>query len=358
MDILEQCSNLENDSIIAEYVWLDGYYSLRSKIRVLDRGMYSIDNMPIWNYDGSSTKQGSAEQSEVILRPVQLYQNPFHKGGYLVLCETYIQGSDGVIQPHPTNRRYKAMTLFEQEYTDNYQPWFGLEQEYYLFDNDGKPFGNAKPKPQGFYYCGNNPEYMKGRQIVEAHLKACLYAGLKVSGVNAEVGPSQWEYQIGPVTGIAAADQLWISRYIMQRIVEQAGCRFELHPKPLGYDWAGSGCHINFSTVQMRHPGGYFEIERVISNLNSNHDTFIKVCGEDSDKRLTGDHETAMISNFSCAIGSRTSSIRIPKETYLKQCGYFEDRRPSSNIDPYLVCPIYMAAVVKQEASDEELLDE
>ncbi len=54
-----------------------------------------------------------------------------------------------------------------------------------------------------------------GRSFVDAHYKACLYAGIKVSGVNAEVMPSQWEFQVGPVEGIAMGDQLWIARWIM-----------------------------------------------------------------------------------------------------------------------------------------------
>ena len=48
----------------------------------------------------------------------------------------------------------------------------------------------------------------------EAHYKACLYAGLKISGSNAEVMPSQWEYQIGPCFGIDIGDQVWVARYV------------------------------------------------------------------------------------------------------------------------------------------------
>lgn len=32
---------------------------------------------------------------------------------------------------------------------------------------------------------------MYGRDIVESHYKACLYAGVKICGTNAEVMPSQ-----------------------------------------------------------------------------------------------------------------------------------------------------------------------
>ena len=333
------------DGILAEYIWIDGIGELRSKIKVLDSGFFSAENMPVWNFDGSSTKQGSTENSEVVLRPVQVYKDPFHKGGLLVLCETYIQDDAGMIHPHPSNMRYKSQAIFK--YSNYYKPWYGIEQEYFILESDTKkPFKNDDPpKAQGKYYCGTDPSYVKGRSFAEEHLHACLYAGLKMSGMNAKVGPSQWEYQIGPVEGIEAADQLWVSRYILQRLAEEK-VDISFHPKPIGEDWAGSGCHTNFSTIQMRMPGGYTAILDSIENLRATHKEFIQVCGEDSNKRLTGDHETAMISTFNWGIASRNTSVRIPKETYIKQCGYFEDRRPSANMDPYRVCSHLLSSVI------------
>nr|QBK87321.1 MAG: glutamine synthetase, catalytic domain [Marseillevirus LCMAC201] len=322
---------------IAEYIWIDGYGELRSKIKVLDSKDYSVENMPIWNFDGSATRQGTVENSEVILRPVEMYQNPFHQGGYLVMCETYTQ-SDKSLSAHQSNNRFRTLEYFQ--YSDYYQPWYGIEQEYYIIEQNSN---DQYEKQQGKYYCGIN---IKGRAVAEAHMHACLTAGLKISGINAEVGPTQWEYQIGPVKGIEAADQLWISRYILQRIAEEHKVSVTFHPKPIGEEWPGSGCHVNFSTVQMRLPQGYQEIIRVIEKLNTTHDKYIQACGEDSQKRLTGDHTTAMLSSFSWGIGSRNTSIRIPKETFIKQCGYFEDRRPSSNMDPYTVCGLLLEAVL------------
>ncbi len=322
--------------IITEYIWIDGNGELRSKIKVLDSKDYSVENMPIWNFNGSSTRQGTVINSEVILRPVEIYRNPFHKNGYLVMCETYIQSDKGKLIAHQSNNRFRALEYFQ--YSDYYQPWYGIEQEYYILEQDSN-----EPKPQGKYYCGIN---IKGRTVAEAHLDACLTAGLKISGINAEVGPTQWEYQIGPVEGIEAADQLWISRYILQRIAEEHKVSVTFHPKPIGEEWAGSGCHVNFSTIQMRLPQGYQEIIRVIEKLNTTHDKYIQACGEDSKQRLNGDHTTAMLLSFSWGIGSRNTSIRIPKETFIKQCGYFEDRRPSSNMDPYTICGLLLESVL------------
>ncbi|KAH8947604.1 hypothetical protein BDL97_11G051300 [Sphagnum fallax] len=69
--------------------------------------------------------------------------------------------------------------------------------------------------PQGPYYCGTGVDKAWGCDIVNAHYKACLYAGIQISGINGEVMPGQWEFQVGPSIGIVAADQLWAARYIL-----------------------------------------------------------------------------------------------------------------------------------------------
>ncbi len=333
------------NKIIAEYVWLDGYGGLRSKIRVLKSTNYSVETIPVWNFDGSSTKQAPTQNSEVILRPIQLYRNPFHRPGYLVLCETYAQDDSGRIHAISSNERYQALKYFQT--AEYFKPQFCIEQEYYILDAEGNPFENSNdPKEsQNTHYCGTKE--IHGRAFAEEHMKACLYAGLKVAGINAAVGPSQWEYQIGPVEGIEAADQLWIARYIMQRIAEQTGLTISYHPKPLEDDLPGSGAHVNFSTIQMRLPGGYSLITDAINKLKESHDTFVQNCGEYSAKRMSGEHETSLFNCFSWGIGSRDTSIRIPKETVNKKCGYFEDRRPSANMDPYIICGRILETISK-----------
>lgn len=71
------------------------------------------------------------------------------------------------------------------------------------------------PAPQGPYYCGVGAGKVVQRDIVEAHYKACLYAGINISGTNAEVMPAQWEFQVGPCEGIEMGDQLWVARFLL-----------------------------------------------------------------------------------------------------------------------------------------------
>lgn len=114
---------------------------------------------------------------------------------------------------------------------------FGLEQEYTLFNLDNTtPLGwpaNGYPLPQGPYYCGAGADRVFGRAVPEAHYRACLYAGIPISGINAEVMPGQWEYQIGPAVGINAGDDVWIARYLLDRVCEDFGVMASIHPKPI-----------------------------------------------------------------------------------------------------------------------------
>ena len=207
----------------------------------------------------------------------------------------------------------------------------------------GWPKGGFPDRPQGPYYCSIGTENAYGRAVCEAHYKCCMYAGINISGINGEVMPGQWEYQVGPCTGIDSPDQLIISRYLLIRVCEQFGVVVSFDPKPIPGDWNGAGCHTNVSTNEMRAPGGYDKILVAMERLGApgKQDEHIKAYdisgGEDNKRRLTGAHETAPITKFSYGVANRGCSVRIPRMTEKEKCGYFEDRRPASNMDPYVV---------------------
>lgn len=340
--------------ILAEYVWVDAKGECRSKTRTLPAcDMESIE-CPKWNFDGSSTDQAPGDDSEVIMHPCRVFKDPFRIrddefDNILVMCDCYTPAGEAI----PTNQRFKAMKSFDGH--DDEVVWFGCEQEFTLINLDEKtPFGfplDAMPKrAQGPYYCSVGPENNFGRGITEAAYKACIYAGIAISGCNGEVMPGQQEYQVGPCVGIDSGDQVMMSRYILQRVCEdfQVFCTF--HPKPMKGDWNGAGMHTNVSTKAMREDGGLEVIKQAIYKLGAKHAEHIKVYGEDNEQRLTGKHETASMEKFSYGVANRGASIRIGRETWNDGKGYFEDRRPSSNCDPYIVTGKIMETIMGPEA--------
>jgi glutamine synthetase len=330
-----------NITTFVEYVWIGGgNNALRGKTKVVNGEVNAVSDLSDWNFDGSSTEQAQGTDSEVIIKPRALFNDPFrglhHK---IVLCDTYSPKGDAL----PNNHRQWANEIFNQKLGE--EPWFGLEQEYFLMDpKTNLPLGFGEEKSQGQFYCSAGAENAFGRNIVEQHLTACVHAGIKISGVNAEVAPGQWEFQIGPCVGIEQGDHLWMARYLLQRVAEIYKVSVDIEPKPIKGDWNGSGCHTNYSTKNMREGTdsntGLDYINDAIDKLSLKHDAHMAVYGSGNEQRMTGEHETASFDKFSSGIANRGASVRIGNENYNNQKGYFEDRRPSSNCDPYLVTGI------------------
>lgn len=342
--ILERYRNLEtpSDRVQATYLWIDGTgENIRLKDRVLDKIPTGVEDLPNWQYDGSSTYQAVGENSDTTLVPRAIYKDPFKPGknDIIVMCDTYL--ADGSAT---TSNKRAALQAAIEKVTDH-EPWFGIEQEYTLLDVDGRPFGwpaNGYPAPQGPYYCAVGADRVYARDLVEAHTIACLYAGIDFAGTNAEVMPAQWEYQVGPSLGLKASDDLWVSRYILHRIAEEFGVVVTFDPKPMEGHWNGAGAHTNFSTKAMRADGGMKAIEEAINKLSKQHQRHIKAYdpkeGKDNERRLVGRLETSSIDKFSWGVANRAVSVRVPRGVATAGKGYFEDRRPSSNCDPYAVC--------------------
>jgi glutamine synthetase len=322
-------------SIRAEYIWIDGTEPtarLRSKTKVIDSAK-DLKDLPIWGFDGSSTNQAPGSNSDCVLKPVFVCPDPI-RGGDDVLVMAEVLLTD--LTPHPTNTR-ALLTDVAGRYADQ-DPWFGIEQEYTFFKAGrplGFPDGGGFPAPQGFYYCGVGADEVFGRPVVEAHLDNCIKAGLSISGINAEVMPGQWEFQVGPLGPLDVSDQLWMARWLLYRTAEDFGIAATLDPKPVKGDWNGAGAHTNFSTKAMRE--NYDAIITACEALGKRADEHVANYGADIEHRLTGLHETAPWTEFSYGVSNRGASVRIPWQTEVDQKGYIEDRRPNANCDPYVV---------------------
>ena len=321
-----------------EYVWLDGYQpvpNLRGKTRIATSRPGSLSDCPEWSFDGSSTQQAEGSSSDCLLKPIGLYPDVLRgDDSYIVLNE--VLNTDGT--PHPSNMRATII--------DDPDAWFGLEQEYFLFQNK-RPLGwprDGFPNPQGEYYTGVGFANVGGlaRDIVEEHLDACLAAGINPEGgpvINAEVAKGQWEFQLFAKGSRKCADDMWVARYLLLRLCEKFEVDVEWHCKPFLGDWNGSGMHCNFSTKYIREVGGKEYFLALMDAFEENKDEHIAAYGPHNEMRLTGLHETQSIEKFSWGIADRGASIRVSKKFVDDGYkGYLEDRRPNSQGDPYQIC--------------------
>ncbi len=369
----------------AEYIWYDGnegkpekgmvFNEMRSKTKCIPKPITSMNaaDFPSWSFDGSSTGQaegnnsGTYESSAIhhlihppihppihvspqthsspqhcqlpdcILRPCFICPDPIRGGDdVLVMCDVL----DPTGKPHVSNTRAMLEAIINDTVKAE-KPLFGFEQEYTMLSKGGAtPYGwplGGYPAPQGPFYCGVGNESVYGRELAEAHMDACIKAGLTISGINAEVMPGQWEFQIGPTGALETGDMVMVARWLLHRLGEEFGIISTFHPKPIKGDWNGAGAHTNYSTESMRRDGGMKAIEAAIERLSKCHPEHISQYGSGNEERLTGAHETCDIDTFRFGVADRGSSIRIPLPVQLANKGYLEDRRPSANVDPYVV---------------------
>ena len=336
-----------SDFKLAEYIWLDGAVPtrhMRSKARVINFDSEpKIEDFPEWSFDGSSTNQAHGDDSDCILKPVTFVKDPIRgEGNYLVMCEVFNPDDT----PHESNSRAQLRAVLDAGAAKQ-DPWCGFEQEYTFFKGR-QPLGwpeHGFPGPQGPYYCGVGSDEVFGREVVEDHAQLCLDAGLLFYGINAEVMPGQWEFQIGyrgddseDASAMTAADHVWLGRWLLCRVAEEYGVTVTFDNKPAKGDWNGAGMHTNFSTKDTRDKlKGREAIKAATEALSKNHADHIVLYGAGLGDRLTGLHETCDINTFKVGDADRGCSIRIPKPVAIKGYGYFEDRRPGANADPYLV---------------------
>ena len=89
--------------------------------------------------------------------------------------------------------------LYESKQTKNkYKPWFGIEQEYFIFTNEEtyKEYKENTEYYDGYHYCGCGRSAVIGREIAEEHLDSCMKAGIHICGINGEVARAQWNFKL------------------------------------------------------------------------------------------------------------------------------------------------------------------
>lgn len=335
-----------------DYVWVDGTgENVRSKARTIEFIPDNHKEVPVWGSDGKASMLPVPKESDVLLVPVAIYNDPFRRGNNkLVLCDTYEYDGKAL----PTNHR-KSFCDALNKVCDQEIMW-GLEQQYMVMDMDERPFGwpvmLGEPRKHMGYYCSVGGNKVYGREIAESHYRACLYAGVQIASIHPDAIPGQWEFQIGVSPGIKGPDDLWMARYILGRISEEYGTHICYHPKRYE-NLSGSSCHVNFSTKATRKDNGLSTLQEYMQKLSKRHDEHLKKYdpygGEQNKRRLTGKDGASAADTFSSGVGDKNLSVRITKESETKKKGYVEDRRPAANGDPYAVCDMIVRTCLLDE---------
>ncbi len=188
-------------------------------------GGFSLKSFPDWSFDGSSTDQADADNSDLMLKPIRVYNHPLQfscQHNFIVLCEVSNQSGE---KAHEENGRFNLRQVLANSPNENHL--VGLEQEYtFMIAEKHKTRPGYYPYPdvicpeeQGQYYCGVGPANALYREIAEDHLANCIHAGINVTGINAEVMPGQWEFQVSG-DPLKAADDLYVGRFLLQRLCE------------------------------------------------------------------------------------------------------------------------------------------
>lgn len=354
----EQTEPNNHPKIVAtlEYVWQDAKGGIRSKTRQVPFSQgadLGPGNVPEWSFDGSSTGQALGTDSDCTLRPVKVIPDVgrLPQGScFIVLCDVLGLGT-----------REGAVKVFN-EYADE-KPIVGFEQEYVIKNIGGNLIGwpdNGFPAAQGPFYCSVGGDVAYGRKVAELHRLACLGAGLHYHGMNAEVMPGQWEFQIGirdtsevdSTTILELCDELILARYLLLKIAEDNGLEVSFDPKPKRGDWNGSGMHTNYSTTEMRLGGeaGRDAIQAAIHKMQDTHALHMQNYGVGNEERMTGEYETSHYAMFTISStgADRGCSVRVPPAgTYL------EDRRPAANACPYVVAGLLTQTICAEVIEED-----
>jgi len=350
------------DKLTAEYIWPGTKrIDLRSKTRTLDiASVKSLKDLPEWEFDGSLTSQSYGNNADVVLRPIQYYPDPFRGGNnVLVLCECILPERR---TPIPTNTRDLAGQVFSQ--IEQYETAFSIIQEYGLMVPEGTtpcgcPLGWPRvgfPKGAGQdqkYAVGINQR--AGHRIAEAHFRACLYSGMQITNLHSGKYKGDWSFQLGSAGGMQVSDQLMVARWILLRVGEEFGVSVSFDPKPYKDSDHLRRATVQFSTVRMRDTAkGFSRIVRAVEKLGRRHREHLAVYGMSNISRTTSAYENGPLSKFSYGIANVRASVNIPRKAKQMNAGYFEDRRPSSNMDPYVVTAKIARTIILEYSTSQK----
>lgn len=333
--------------VMLEYIVTDyTRHNMLTRTYIVDFEPSSVQECPVRYSSMYDTPEETLPCPELAFTPVAMCKDPFRQGRHkIVLCEANYADKRDKTVAHNTRKRCREVL----ERVKEHEPLYAFEQEYFIVDKKGVPLEWDKLKADTDNCMEMNFSHME-RSLADIHLEACLYAGLKLSGMNREMGPSEWEYQIGPLPGLEACDQVLISRYILLRLATMNDLNVTFTQPPLTR-LPNVRCvmNLNVSTKKSREEGGIKELYRIVENLSRHSETVLKYYdlhnGEDMRWFLSGEEFMPSYHEFVCKVGDKDrSTIRIPTHVAAEGKGYLEERRPIADADPYDVVYAFTSA--------------
>ena len=165
-----------------------------------------------------------------------------------------------------------------------------------------------------------------------------------LSGINAEVMPGQWEFQVGPRRprrgGRPAVDRP------LAALPHRRGLRRHRHARPQARQGRLERRRCAHQLLHQGDARGLRPDHRRVRGARRRRSTSTSpVYGHGIEDRLTGLHETAPWNEFSYGVSDRGASVRIPWQVEVDKKGYIEDRRPNANCDPYVVTQLIVDTI-------------
>lgn len=389
--------------VAAEYLYLSAYAvagdvrETRSKTRMLDQRVVASGRLQPWIADGRSSGQRTGMDPEIILQPAFMCRDPFRgEPAVIVLCEAL--KLDGTVLA--SNTRHEASRILGVKPAPSPEgaasgsgahssagvgAQWTFSQQVVLYAADkrtplGWPPGGGVPE-RGRIDCavGASPDARLARRLLDLFLRGCRFAGLHVTGVALGPRPAMVEYTLGPVEGIRAGDELWVSRYILCRLCELLRVHPSFDPVDAAMpEWTAAGCSIGLSTRKMRGEGAAGAADDpaaadeavavAVDRLRRHHFAHLAVYGPGNEERLAvkptsgGDAGVGgSIDFFTAAPGRRDVSVLLPppasggpssswwSRVLPREHRAIVDLRPAANVDPYpAIAKIYRTVVLNR----------
>ena len=299
---------------VLEYICLDNENKFRSKTVFSPKPIEEIEEVVV---DSSIISNVVVESHDIILVPVKCIKNPLIRDDkhWLVLCE--IRYPNGSI--HKFNTRDPLHNLIAEH--SDYE--IALSQQFVLFNQEKKPIGWSDKIDLMKNY-SSKLDYMQYSQpIIDILIENLIHIGIDISNIQMERMVSRWTISFLSKSATEACDELFLFRYLLQRICSNNNVFVSFHPDPIKSSKIYSRCYLKLSSDKMREENGILEIDRACKKLELKHlEQHKQLC------EYNGKH-------FSYG----QNSSRYDAVVYLdsNNSGYLEDKRASGDCDIYMI---------------------